>query len=237
MIRRNISPDAVLTLFFRRPLLGVGKQRLAAGIGRENALRVAELLLECALEDMAAWPGVLVFAVADKVDNLWAQQLLNQRFIGRTCHLVNQPNGNIGQRLNCIDTRLRRMRYSEIYYIGSDAPLLHSGIFSASANALATSDVALASSEDGGVTLMASKQGWPDIRHLPWSTDKLGQSLENSCLEAGHSVATVGGLYDVDTLDDLNRALIDLVTDPRQSRQTFCRETSLILNSLEVEAA
>ena len=51
-----------LVLVCKRPALGIGKQRLAAKVGQELALQIAEALLACALEDVLAWPGSVVIA-------------------------------------------------------------------------------------------------------------------------------------------------------------------------------
>ncbi|HET7757822.1 MAG TPA: hypothetical protein VFK87_11255, partial [Steroidobacteraceae bacterium] len=69
-------PTAVLVVFCRRPSLGAGKQRLAARLGGAGALAVAGALLECALEDAAAWPGELVLSPESPASAHWARQLL-----------------------------------------------------------------------------------------------------------------------------------------------------------------
>ena len=60
--------SAALVLFCRRPAPGIGKQRLARALGEIRALAIATALLECALEDIADWPGALVISPACEED-------------------------------------------------------------------------------------------------------------------------------------------------------------------------
>lgn len=259
--------SGTLVLYFKRPKLGFGKQRLAATIGAEKALSIAECLLDCAIEDMVDWQGRRVFAVEAEGDLDWAKDYI-WKFIssgnqsnglandlasdlvgGHSDHsfdgfdLIAQTPGNLGQRLNATDRLLRKEGAENIYFIGSDAPVLTpafyksldaglsddadvgGGVEEVSTEAAANrgADILLATSNDGGVTLMGGAKPWPDMQALPWSTERLRDSLEEVCRASGLAVRVIDGHYDIDTYDDLKQAVIDLRDDMRPMRQKLCR--------------
>jgi rSAM/selenodomain-associated transferase 2 len=205
----------VLVLFCKRPRLGVGKQRIARQLGAERALAVSELLLATALEDLAEWHGRVVIAPAAAGDTDWAQQLLPG------AAAVPQGTGNLGQRINHVDSALRAAGARRILYIGIDAPDLNAGLLAAAADALHSHDSVLVPAEDGGVTLLGSARAWPALSTLPWETNELGAALEQCCRRVGWEVCNLGQGRDIDTWQDLRNALPVLRQDARPGRQAL----------------
>jgi uncharacterized protein len=206
--------NAVLVLFCRRPQPGEGKQRLARSLGATAALAIAGALLDCALEDAAAWPGALVIAPHRTADAPWAAGLL-----ARAAIVQPQPEGNLGERLNAVDRAVRALGHERLLFIGSDAPSLAVSDLAAAAAALERSDVVLAPAQDGGVTLMGARCAWPDLAPLPWSEPSLGRALESACRARGLSVMHVAASYDVDEACDLATARRALAPDARPARR------------------
>jgi hypothetical protein len=203
---------ATLVLVCKRPLLGHGKQRLAAKIGERQALQVAEHLLGCALEDLHSWSGPTVIAPDSSERFDWASALVpHARCVPQIC-------GNLGERLNTLDQMLRAAGHRRLMFIGSDAPALRLDDYQMACTALREADTVLIAASDGGVVLMASNRPWPDLAGLPWSTDELGQALAAACRQAGHSVSTCGESFDIDEPRDLSRALVELADDQRPAR-------------------
>lgn len=122
-------------LICRRLQLGQGKLRLARSLGAAAALAIAQALLECALEDAAAWHGALVIAPDGAADAAWAAALLRRDAI-----VVPQPPGNLGQRLNAVDAAVRALGHERLLFIGSDSPSLTVPDLLAAASALERSD-------------------------------------------------------------------------------------------------
>jgi uncharacterized protein len=206
--------DAVLVLFCRRPRLGEGKQRLARALGASAALAISRALLDCALEDAAAWPGALVIAPYGTADATWAAGLL-----ARAVTVQPQPGGNLGERLSAVDAAVRALGHERLLFIGSDAPSLTVSDLCAAAAALERSDVVLAAALDGGVTLMGARCAWPDLAPLPWSEPSLGGALESACRARGLSVTQMPPSYDVDEASDLATARRVLAADSRPARR------------------
>lgn len=210
---------AALVLVCKRPASGIGKQRLAASVGREAALQIAEALLACALEDAANWAGPVVIAPAHPSDHAWADTLLPRS--RPNVYIKPQAAGNLGQRLNGLDRELRGMGLEQLVYIGSDAPALTAADYAAVSDVLPHYDSVLMPAEDGGVVLMASRHEWPVLGDLPWSTTRLGTSLADCCRAAGQSVATLKHSFDVDEHHDLVRLAAALRTDQRSARRAL----------------
>ena len=186
-----------LVLLCKHPALGHSKQRLAQQIGLQPALEIAQLLLDCALEDLQQWPAPKVIAPDHSRHLPWAQALCPQA-LG-----VAQHDGNLGQRLNDLDRRLRNLGLQRLLYIGSDCPALQPSDYRRVAYLLESNDTVLLGARDGGVVLMASNRSWPDLSALPWSTEHLGTALFDCCQRAGHSVVWAGELFDIDHKEDL----------------------------------
>ena len=209
---------AVLVIFCRRPVMGIGKQRLANQIGSALAAEIAELLLAATLEDAASWPGPVVLAPAETNDAAWAATLLD-----RSLRVIPQAAGNLGERLQSVDRIVRTGRPGAVIDIGRDAPVLGESDYMAARTALVHHDVVLAPALDGGVTLMGARCPWPDLADLPWSSEQLYAALKERCTAHGLSVTSLASSYDVDTAADLPRLCADLRTDQRPARQELYR--------------
>lgn len=225
-VEQKPSPTDVPTLVLvcKRPALHQGKQRIAATLGSENALKLAYALLDCALEDANAWPGPVVIAPAHEQDHHWAGSLLS-----RPCQVLSQGSGNLGERLNTLDHHLRKQGVNRTVYIGSDAPILNEAYFTETINALMQQDVVLSPASDGGVTIMANARPWPTLEALPWSTSQLGQSLAALCREQELGVTSISPSYDIDNEKDLLILQQDIVDDLRPARQRLARLLPLTL--------
>ncbi|WP_421863425.1 TIGR04282 family arsenosugar biosynthesis glycosyltransferase [Motiliproteus sp.] len=217
LLHPGSSSEAVtptLVLIFKRPKPGQGKQRLAADIGLWSACQLAEQFLNCALEDLRDWPGPVVLSPSMAEDREWAQQLLPE------AEVMVQAEGNLGRRILALDQGLRARGHRSLIYIGSDAPMLKPIHFKTVAESLNKQSVVVCPAADGGVTIMANSQPWPAaLEQLPWSTDRLGQSLAACCIEAGQTVAGVMSSYDIDHQSDLQRLRQDLAEDSRPQRR------------------
>ncbi len=212
----------VLVLCCKEPQLGYGKQRLAASVGKRSALRIARALLDCALEDAARWEGTFVISPASSGEVAWAETLSNRpAFRGRHISIIAQPSGNLGSRIATVDSRLRELGATRITYMGCDAPLLNDMHYDAVSKALDDIDVVLANGSDGGVTLMASRSGWPVLDALPWSSSELGDALADACASSGRSVHRFDGGFDIDERRDALRLLERLDSDRRCARQAL----------------
>lgn len=219
--------QATLVLVCKRPALGVGKQRLAAKLGQETALQIAGALLDCALEDVLAWPNKVVVAPADWNDCEWANQFFCKA--RSDIQVLPQFSGNLGTRLNALDHTLRTSGNNQLIYIGSDAPDINVADYIAVSDALVNVDTVFKPTIDGGVSIMSSRRPWPDLTGLPWSTSQLGESLSLLCQQNGHSVAKLPVGFDVDEVEDLSYLIEKLAHDQRPFRLALCKLAQQII--------
>ncbi|WP_161972872.1 TIGR04282 family arsenosugar biosynthesis glycosyltransferase [Enterovibrio baiacu] len=217
---------ATLVLVCKRPALHQGKQRLAETIGAEKAFSIAQHLLQCALEDLSDWAGAVVISPSHSSDVQWSSTLLERDF-----EVVPQSDGNLGKRLNLLDRELRAKGHNALIYIGSDAPILSNIHFHEILTSLESNDVVFCPSSDGGVTIMACNRTWPDMTALPWSTDKLGTSLTDLCLENQLSVNHTSPAYDIDIQEHLYRLVRDLKEDERPARKALVSEIHQLMKT------
>lgn len=204
---------ACLVLLCKRPALGHAKQRLAEQVGLNHALQIARLLLDCALEDINQWPGPKALSPDSPQHLNWGLSLCP----AASC--LPQCEGNLGQRLNELDNRLRAQGHCRLIFIGSDCPDLAARDYHEVAKLLDAYDTVLIKARDGGVVLMASNHPWPDLSALPWSTEHLGRALADSCQTAGHSVMLLGEFSDIDHQEDLPPLVNSLAKDLRPARR------------------
>jgi rSAM/selenodomain-associated transferase 2 len=207
------DPDSsILVVFCRRPAIGSGKQRIAADLGKPAAYEVAKLLLAATLEDALAWPGPVVLSPATATDAEWAAELLPDAIV------IPQDSGNLGSRIQDVQTQIRTNGGRYIIFIGSDSPYLTQQLINDAFTRLRQTDTVFIPALDGGVTLMGSRQSWPNLADLPWETPELGNSLKLCCQNAGLTTSVMETGFDIDTCQDLTHAIDLLATDPRPTR-------------------
>ncbi len=226
------SNEPTLVLFCKRPKLNQGKQRLAEDSTAESALKIAQALLACAIEDANHWQGPVVIACSDSNDLKWAQSLAKN--VQVITQLPQEKSGNLGERLNYVDRQLRAQGHQQLVIIGTDAPILDNEHFQTALSALQNNDIALSHADDGGVVIMANKVPWPILTDLPWSTNELSQSLLAVCQQQQLTVKYSLPGYDVDYIADLQKLFIDLQTDLRPARQALLQTISELFSLTEV---
>jgi glycosyltransferase A (GT-A) superfamily protein (DUF2064 family) len=190
------------------------KRRLAEDLGAQRATEVAQRLLDCVCEDLAAWPGpkcVAPSAADERVDASQADAVVVQR------------GGNLGERIQGVNEELIRLGFERQIYIGIDCPSLDVAYLERAAAALGDHSTVLGPAADGGVVLMGVHGRWPALAALPWSTSALFESLRAACGAAGSSAATLPRLHDVDTLGDLLALRSELDGDARPARRALVR--------------
>jgi uncharacterized protein len=190
------------------------KRRLAEHIGAQRATQAAQRLLDCACEDLAAWPGPVCAAPssADEASDAPTADAV-----------VVQRGGNLGERINHVNAELVRLGFERQLYIGIDCPSLDVVYLERAAAALGDHDTVLGPAADGGVVLMGVRGRWPALAALPWSTNVLFESLRAVCAAAGSSAAPLPQRKDIDTLGDLVALRTELGGDPRPARRALVR--------------
>ena len=187
------------------------KRRLAEHIGARRATEVAQRLLDCAREDLAAWPGPTCVAPSTA----------DERADGPPADtVVVQGDGNLGERIQLVNAELLRLGFEQQLYVGIDCPTLDAAYLERAAAELIRHDAVLGPAADGGVVLMGVRGAWPALAELPWSTSTLFESLLAACTAAG-STAVLPRRSDVDTVEDLAVLRGELLGDTRPARRAL----------------
>lgn len=209
----SLSHDSCIVLMMKTAARS--KRRLAEQIG-ERATQTAQLLLDCALEDLATWPGAICLAPAagDEAEALGSLD---------ADAVVVQKGENLGERINYVNAELADLGFERQIFIGIDCPSIDASYLEQAAAALQGSTAVFGPATDGGVVLMGVHGHWPDLVELPWSTDLLFDALYATCTRAGASIELLAPLRDVDTLEDLMSLRTQLEDDARPARRSLAR--------------
>jgi hypothetical protein len=182
--------DDTVFLFARAPRLGQVKRRLAHGIGAVAALRFhrAQLSrLAHALGGDRRWRCVLV-TTPDRAATRWPGRLPR----------LDQGRGDLGARMGRALGRVRRG-----VLVGCDIPGLGPADIAAAFRALGKAHAVFGPAEDGGYWLVGFGPRRPEdaFAGVRWSTEHTLADTMANC--AGHPVALLRRLRDVDTAADL----------------------------------
>jgi rSAM/selenodomain-associated transferase 1 len=179
-------------VFARAPRLGTVKRRLAAGIGAMAALRFYRATLGATLRRLAADRRfrTAIAVTPDRAGGPWRRGLPT----------VPQRGGDLGARMERV---ARRHRGARVAIVGADIPGLRAADVAAALRRLRAADACFGPAEDGGYWLVALGARRParPFGSVRWSSpNALADTLANF---AGHRVALLRRLRDVDTAADL----------------------------------
>ncbi len=210
------TQETALIVFAKRPHIGQGKQRLAADIGPEKAYVIAQLLLERTIETINKWKGPLILSPSTSKDSEWASELCEREVI-----VIPQLEGQLGQRLEQIDTEVRMLGINECIFIGSDAPLFKLKDLNSVKTALRQDVQVFIPATDGGVVVMASRVAWKGLQTVSWSTKKVCKELKSLGVKQGLSVRLMQKLSDLDDLQSLLEIKAELKAHSKKSKALF----------------
>ncbi len=194
-----------LIVFARAPEYGLVKRRLAADIGKRQALDFYSKTLETVLEQMDGEQWHLTVAVESA--------RAKKHTLFKNHDLIVQPEGDLGHRMATV---MDHFRDSSRIIIGSDIPSVRPGHVRRAFEVLSDQDVVFGPSHDGGFWLVGCSAGFDGrfstdslfTKGIRWSTGKtLSDTL--STLPTGCRVANVCTLSDVDDGSSYQQHLSD----------------------------
>ncbi len=193
----------------RAPRPGEGKTRLRPALSDEACLRLQQAFLNDAVQvALEADLGPVYLAVTPASAAGWA----TAEFAGRAT-IVAQEGDGLGERMLATLQRVESAGHAPLVMIGTDAPLLQPSHLRAAVHELATLDLCLGPSADGGYYLLACQTPQPRLfEGVNWGTSAVLSSSLRHAKAAGLRVSLLDTLYDVDTPEDLQRLRADLAT-------------------------
>ena len=198
--------DRTLIVFAKVPRPGRVKTRLAASIGDAEAAAMYRTLGRRVLDGVRGGGYRLVAYIDPGNELAQARDWLGAEGVDFRA----QEGDDLGERLAYAFRReFRRARH--VCAIGTDAPAVNRPVVERAFAELAKNDLVLGPALDGGYYLIGATRHWPALfRDIPWSTEDV---LAATLARAGAlklRTATLEPLTDIDTVEDLTRAAIDL---------------------------
>ena len=194
--------EEAIFLFLRYPEPGQAKTRLIPELGAERAAEVYRRMAEQVAGVVRRFdrPGLLrvaYFSPADKAREIG-------EWIGDDFHLVPQPNGDLGRRLEDAFVAGFRKGARRIVAIGTDCVELTDEILSEAFEALYLADAAIGPALDGGYYLVGLNRPCHSLfRGIPWSSDRTLRETLARLRGCGLNVRLLPPLTDIDSPEDL----------------------------------
>jgi rSAM/selenodomain-associated transferase 1 len=195
-----MSFSVSLHMLARAPVAGRVKTRLIPALGAQGACDLQQLLLERALQLPAHGFSERFLWLDDLPDA--KLQALAQR-LGWT--LVEQPAGDLGERMRCIAI-LGLAESDAVILIGNDCPALDGDYLQAACSALQEQPVAIGPAEDGGYVLLGLRSMDATLfSDMPWGTEQVLAMTLQRLQQLDWHPALLPTLWDVDRPEDLSR--------------------------------
>lgn len=182
-----------LILFVRKPELGKVKTRLAAGIGKKQALEVYNKLLHHTRECLHPLSVQICVWYAGEIEE-------NDLWEGFEKYL--QQGNDLGERMEYAFRKSFLEGASKVVIIGSDNPWLQTHHITQAFDALQHADAVIGPAEDGGYYLLGMRRPFFQVfKNKSWSTETV---LKDTLKDLhGKDVILLETLNDVDRAEDL----------------------------------
>lgn len=202
----------VLIVFARAPFRGAAKTRLAPALGLTGAHRLYAAMFADTLALSGGYP-------ADHLLSLAGPALPFDAPPGWT--VISQPERTFGERLAWSFSRAYARGAGRCVLIGADAPHMPSARLDEAYAALATHDVAVGPTRDGGYYLLGLRAPSPWIfSDIAWST--AGVFAQTLKLAEAHGCRSrvLPDEFDVDTADEARQLHELLRREPARAPRT-----------------
>jgi rSAM/selenodomain-associated transferase 1 len=195
------APQSLLIIFYRNPVAGKVKTRLAATIGEERALRIFQELSRHTHMITEHLPVDKIVYYSDFVDanDIWSEEIFQKTL---------QYGDNLGEKMtNAFGEGFKR-GYSHICIIGTDCYDLTEQIIGEAFAALQTADAVIGPARDGGYYLLGMKKLISQVfENKNWSTESVFQDTVRDFESLGLQYVALPVLRDVDRDEDIPEAL------------------------------
>jgi uncharacterized protein len=191
--------DNVLVFMAKWPAPGRAKTRLSPPLSPEAAALLARAFLLDTLAEAATCDADLLLAYAPA-----GAESSFRSLVGDAAGLVEAETGHLGLALERSQSVALEMGYRRVALVASDLPHLDARRYAEGFAALATADVAIGPSSDGGYYMLASERPTPDLFcDIPWSTSSVYEQTVTRAAASALSIETIATCDDVDTAADL----------------------------------
>lgn len=196
-----MDQTTALIVFVKYPSPGRVKTRLAKEIGEDAAAQCYRLMAQECIERYRSIPATHCMIYYDPVE----EEGRYRQWLGSGLDYIPQGPGNLGDRLaHGFVAALER--FPQAIALGTDSPTLPPQNIESAARALASRDVVIGPTEDGGYYLIGLKSFDPRLfQEIAWSTDQVFAQTQQRCQQAKLTTLALPPWFDVDTQADLQR--------------------------------
>jgi hypothetical protein len=224
--------DRVLVIMAKAPRPGAVKTRLTPGL----SIKAVTDFYRCLLEDtLALAHSVANVEVAIMCPNSDVDELA--KLAGNEANIVAQRGEGLAAALTSVFAHFAE-GHRRIIAFNSDSPHLPRSVLEDAFAMLATYDLVVGPTDDGGYYLVGAKAVHPTL----FAGDGMGtnSALETLLLHAqalGLSVGTAAPFYDIDVADDLSRLALELRLDSAKAPRTaqWLKEWEIVAGQVRIE--
>lgn len=185
-----------LIIFVRHPEPGKVKTRIAQTMGNAEALAIYCQLLEHthSITQNLVCDKYVYYANTLPANDLWEETVYHKKI---------QKEASLGERMLDAFTELFALGYDTVQIIGSDCMELTSAIIEKGFSELATNDIVIGPSKDGGYYLLGMHSLITDLfMEKEWSTSIVFYDTMKDIQRLSLSCFTLPELSDIDTAAD-----------------------------------
>jgi len=228
-----MTKKSALGIFFKIPVLGKVKKRLASEIGEDEALKAYESMLKATTENVSRLRGIDLYGFyegeitylnptlpSDNPPNPPLEKggtTRNQEGKGgfekevileflKKIPLISQKGSDLGEKMYNAIKWLFSKGYKKISLIGSDSPDLPLTFIIDAFDKLDSYKLIIGPSEDGGYYLIGMNKLYDSIfKDIKWGHDSVLKDTISNANAAGISYFLLPEWYDIDDLNSLDR--------------------------------
>jgi rSAM/selenodomain-associated transferase 1 len=211
---------SALGIFFKIPVLGKVKKRLAAEIGEDKALKAYESMLRATIENVSGLRGIDIcgFYEGERASlsicsssfnspstsydlTKGAYRVAKRRRSGftRKIPLISQKGSDLGEKMYNAIKWLFSKGYKKVSLIGADSPDLPLAFIIDAFEKLNSYKLVIGPSEDGGYYLIGMNKPYDSIfKDIQWGHDSVLKDTISNANAAGISYFLLPEWYDID---------------------------------------
>jgi rSAM/selenodomain-associated transferase 1 len=208
--------NRLLVIMAKAPRPGSVKTRLAQSLSLQSVTELYRCLLSdtIALGQSLDQVEVAIMCPAPDVEEL-------SRAVGSTMSIVAQTGQGLAAGLTSVFEHFTTRGYQQVIAFNSDSPHLPASVLVAAFDALASNDLVVGPTYDGGYYLVGAKASHPGL----FTSDGMGtgsalETLLRHARALGLSAHLTDRFYDIDVAADLGQLADDLQRIPGKAPRT-----------------
>lgn len=215
-VARSSDSGRVLVIMAKAPRPGAVKTRLASSLSPEDVTDFYRCLLNDTLALARSLNDVEVAIMCPTSDVNELAQLA-----GSDVSVVAQNGEGLAAGLTSVFAHFAKPHQSRTIAFNSDSPHLPRSVLEDAFETLATHDIVVGPTHDGGYYLVGAKASYPTLFASDgMSTSSALERLLSRARTLDLSVGSADTFYDIDIADDLNRLVEELRLSPARAPRT-----------------